>query len=188
MLLILELFCQRIDLRITKMASFSFGFSGDDIDEAEHSPQASQAPSAPALQASAFPVQGKPQLPPEQNELSRMLAQLPSKIAYGILDVTMKDGRVIRLPRRELWDVRVQLMAEEEEGTAGVSEGLGKHDIKTGVYEGGFKSWESSVDLIKELAEGRHVVSDESLRPVRVIEVGHEPLKSDLAILRRLAS
>lgn len=40
-------------------------------------------------------------------------------------------------------------MAEEED----VEEGLGKDDVKTGVYEGGFKSWESSVDLVREIAK-----------------------------------
>lgn len=42
--------------------------------------------------------------------------------------------------------MRVQLMAEDEEV------GLGSADVKTGIYEGGFKSWESSVDLVRELA------------------------------------
>lgn len=42
--------------------------------------------------------------------------------------------------------MRVQLMAEDEEV------GLGSADVKTGIYEGGFKSWESSVDMVRELA------------------------------------
>ena len=44
-------------------------------------------------------------------------------------------------------------MAEDEGGEGMV--GLGKDDVKTGVYEGGFKSWESSVDVVKELAKRR---------------------------------
>ncbi|KAM0634674.1 hypothetical protein ACHAPW_002421 [Verticillium nonalfalfae] len=79
-----------------------------------------------------------------------MLAQLPSKIAYSILNVTLDGGEVVEIPRRELWDVRVQLMAEDDDAAEG-PEGLGSHDVKTGVYEGGFKSWESSVDLVKVL-------------------------------------
>lgn len=45
-------------------------------------------------------------------------------------------------------------MAEEggEYGGDEVEPGLGSHDVKTGIYEGGFKSWESSVDLVKVLA------------------------------------
>ncbi|KAH8735388.1 hypothetical protein BGZ61DRAFT_489401 [Ilyonectria robusta] len=152
--------------------SFSFGFAGEDIsDDEQHAPSPKPAPTqAPA--ASAFPVPGKPQLPPTLHELAGMLAQLPSKIAYSTLDVALDDGTAIKIPRRELWDVRVQLMAEEEEisGQA-AAEGLGAHDVKTGVYEGGFKSWESSVDLVKVLA-ANNSISALLQSPVRVIELG----------------
>ncbi|OAA79936.1 hypothetical protein LEL_03422 [Akanthomyces lecanii RCEF 1005] len=100
---------------------------------------------------------------------------MPSKIAYSLLDVTLDDASVVRLPRRELWDVRVQLMAEEEENAEHAvgadSSGLGTHDVKTGVYEGGFKSWESSVDLVKVLAAQGKVSAAEQL-PMRIIELG----------------
>jgi protein-histidine N-methyltransferase len=58
----------------------------------------------------------------------------------------------------------------EDEGDADGPEGLGDHDVKTGVYEGGFKSWESSVDLVKVLATGSYgrAASD---GPLRVVEV-----------------
>ncbi|KAK2073105.1 hypothetical protein P8C59_007411 [Phyllachora maydis] len=83
-----------------------------------------------------------------------MLSRLPSKIAFGLLEVDLDGHGTIQIPRRELWDVRVQLMAEEDELEQGaeLEPGLGKHDVKTGIYEGGFKSWESSVDLVKVLA------------------------------------
>ncbi|KAK0733516.1 hypothetical protein B0T26DRAFT_634539 [Lasiosphaeria miniovina] len=168
---------------------FSFSFTGDDIenddghaaqpttaaaDPSQPPPPLSSSASTPAFapasastsaSASAFPVQGKPLLPPIRHDIDQMLARLPSKIAYGLLSVTLGDdypgsgptaAATIQLPRRELWDVRVQLMAEEEDddnnqdGNASV--GLGEHDVKTGIYEGGFKSWESSVDLVKVLA------------------------------------
>jgi len=77
-----------------------------------------------------------------------MLAALPSKIAYSTLVIKLDDGQKLSIPRRELWDVRVQLMAEEDDEGLG---NLGQDDVRTGVYEGGFKSWESSVDVAKEL-------------------------------------
>jgi protein-histidine N-methyltransferase len=101
-----------------------------------------------------------------------MLSQLPSKIAFGFLNVQLDDGTVLRLPRRELWDVRVQLMAEDD-GSGGTTEGLGKHDVKTGVYEGGFKSWESSVDMVKVLAR-RVLPIPEDCGAIRMIEVRAE--------------
>lgn len=153
--------------------SFSFSFSGDDIegqDSGIGNPAPETASPPQATPASAFPVQGKPQLPPVRHALDTMLDALPSKVAYDLLEVALDDGRTIHLPRRELWDVRLQLMAEDDgDGTA--AEGLGAHDVKTGVYEGGFKSWESSVDLVKVLASQGYSPGSDG-RPLRVIEVG----------------
>ncbi|CAJ2501023.1 Uu.00g038760.m01.CDS01 [Anthostomella pinea] len=156
---------------------FSFSFSGDDIDdEGQAGPGPGPGPShgneASALassSASAFPVAGKPVLPATRHDLSDMLSKLPSKIAYSTLDVDLDGNGSIRLPRRELWDVRVQLMAEEDAGET--EPGLGKHDVKTGVYEGGFKSWESSVDLVKVLHSSNPFFADAARVP-RIIELG----------------
>jgi hypothetical protein len=93
-----------------------------------------------------------------------MLKALPSKISYSTLVVKLDDETKVSIPRRELWDVRVQLMAEEDDEGLG---NLGKDDVRTGVYEGGFKSWESSIDVVKVL-RGR---SGQNLGPKRVLEV-----------------
>ncbi|KAK5663434.1 hypothetical protein OQA88_3863 [Cercophora sp. LCS_1] len=155
---------------------FSFSFAGDDIEDDGHlesvaPPTSSATPAAAA--ASAFPVQGKPLLPPAHHGMDDMLSRLPSKVAYGLMNVQLDDGRAIQLPRRELWDVRVQLMAEEEEhGDASeAAPGLGEHDVKTGIYEGGFKSWESSVDLVKVLAS-ENMASVLGQHPCVSIELG----------------
>lgn len=138
--------------------TFSFSFAGDDIEDDNSTGPGVPSPpavSAPASTASAFPVQGKPLLPPIQHDLNHMLAALPSKIAYSLLDVDLDGSALLQIPRRELWDVRVQLMAEDDrvgKGGDEVEPGLGSHDVKTGIYEGGFKSWESSVDMVKVLA------------------------------------
>lgn len=153
--------------------SFSFSFRGDDIEDDKD--VTSQVPSAPSPAASAFPVQGKPLLPPLHHDLNQLLAALPSKIAYSLLDVDLDGKASIQIPRRELWDVRVQLMAEDD-GPGHVDgdelePGLGSHDVKTGIYEGGFKSWESSVDMVKVLAAEDFNSSSLTEGPVRVIEV-----------------
>lgn len=134
--------------------SFSFSFSGDDIEDSHASQQNIPSNPAPASASSAFPVQGKPQLPPVRHDLAHLLSSLPSKIAYSLLEVDLDGKGSIQIPRRELWDVRVQLMAEADgDGDSEETElGLGSHDVKTGIYEGGFKSWESSVDLVKVLS------------------------------------
>jgi hypothetical protein len=151
--------------------SFSFSFSGDDIDEDVSAQQnIAPAPAPAASTSSAFPVQGKPQLPPKHHDLAQLLAKLPSKIAYSLLDVDLDGKGSIQLPRRELWDVRVQLMAEEDADGDELEPGLGAHDVKTGIYEGGFKSWESSIDLVKVLA-AKNVPGSLASAPFHIIEV-----------------
>lgn len=157
--------------------SFSFSFSGDDIEEDQNA--TSQNFTQPSTSASAFPVQGKPLLPPIHHDLDQMLAALPSKIAYSLLEVDLDGKSSIQIPRRELWDVRVQLMAEDDGPGRGdgdeLEPGLGSHDVKTGIYEGGFKSWESSVDMVKVLA-AENFNSSLAEGPVRIIEVsGRDP-------------
>ncbi|ATY62090.1 Histidine methyltransferase 1 [Cordyceps militaris] len=169
--------------------TFSFSFAGDDIDTS-HDVETQQLPVARTLtptQTSAFPIAGKAQLPATRHDLVQMLAAMPSKIAYSLLSVTLDDGSVMQLPRRELWDVRVQLMAEEEENAehsvGADGSGLGTHDVKTGVYEGGFKSWESSVDLVKVLAAQGKVSAAEQL-PMRIIELGCGTALPSVALLQ----
>ncbi len=143
------------------MSAFSFSFSGDDIEDTPIADSESEsflrthAAETGTLQratSSAFPIAGQPLLQPQVHELETMLKALPSKIVYNTLIIKLDDGTEISIPRRELWDVRVQLMAEEDDEGLG---NLGKDDVKTGVYEGGFKSWESSVDVVKVLYERR---------------------------------
>ncbi|KAH6610958.1 hypothetical protein Trco_000978 [Trichoderma cornu-damae] len=169
--------------------SFSFGFSGDDI---ENDGDESQTPPVVTTQASAsysaFPIPGKPQLPAAHHSLSDFLSQLPSKIAYDLLDIDADDGETqLQLPRRELWDVRVQLMAEDDEVMIGGEDrvddgGLGKHDVKTGIYEGGFKSWESSIDLVKVLAARDELTAAQEASSLRVVELGCGTALPSLAV------
>jgi protein-histidine N-methyltransferase len=158
-------------------ASFAFSFSGDDIESDSPAKEGSRfdTHASPKATSSAFPVQGKPLLPPARHELYDMLARLPSKIAYRTLEVRLDSGEILSLPQRELWDVRAQIMAEDDPSGSSAEEadpGLGKHDVKSGIYEGGFKSWESSVDLVKAIAQ-RSLLSGSPTRPSRVVEVRH---------------
>jgi protein-histidine N-methyltransferase len=147
------------------MSTFSFGFSGDDIEDSnaevepehEHHTPFHSAPNHAAETGtlhravdsnSAFPIVGQALLPAQHHDLESMLKALPSKISYSTLIVNLDGGDEVCIPRRELWDVRVQLMAEEDDEGLG---DLGKDDVRTGIYEGGFKSWESSVDLVRVL-------------------------------------
>ncbi|KAI8632241.1 hypothetical protein F5Y19DRAFT_356080 [Xylariaceae sp. FL1651] len=150
---------------------FSFSFSGEDIeDDGQPDPSPhNETTSVPSASTSAFPVAGKPLLHATHHHVREMLSKLPSKVAFSLLDVDLDSQGSIQLPRRELWDVRVQLMAEEDEGRT--EPGLGNHDVKTGVYEGGFKSWESSVDLVKLLAASNPFAAG-AQKVSKIIELG----------------
>lgn len=162
------------------MSGFSFSFASDDIEidaiqdalPSVSSHAAETGTLAPRKSSGAFPVAGQPLLPPTHHILEELLKTLPSQIAYSTLIIKLDDGKQIGIPRRELWDVRAQLMAEDEGNGEGLM-GLGNDDVKTGVYEGGFKSWESSVDLVKVLS-GRTVVGEGRRRILEVCIIHEE--------------
>ena len=60
---------------------------------------------------------------------------------------------MISLPRRELFDIRAQLMAEDQNCGQSPTIGLSADDITPHIYEGGFKTWECSLDLASFLLE-----------------------------------
>ncbi|KAI1265918.1 hypothetical protein F5Y18DRAFT_31598 [Xylariaceae sp. FL1019] len=161
--------------------SFSFSFAGEDIEDDGDNKKPEVISQQRSTSTSAFPVAGKPLLPAMHHDTPEMLSQLPSKVAFSFLDVDLDDRGKIQLPRRELWDVRVQLMAEE--GAGDTEPGLGTHDVKTGVYEGGFKSWESSVDLVKVLAASDPFATT-TPRISRVVELGCGTALPSLALFK----
>jgi len=71
--------------------------------------------------------------------LENILAQLPDSLAFSLLG---------GLPRRELWHVKMQLMQGDQN-----PELLGQSDVIKGLYEGGLKTWECSIDLAQYLSQ-----------------------------------
>lgn len=111
------------------------------------------------------------------------LKTLPDKISYATQDIESPSGKKLSLPRRELFDVRVQLMAEDDGSDPDPLTGLDESDIRTNIYEGGFKTWECSVDLAKLLLDrGPRKDLDDLCRVDHVIEVS-PPLPSYLPLL-----
>ena len=75
------------------------------------------------------------------------------------------------LAKRDLYDVRVQLLSEDPENDEVVVQ-LEKSDIRSGIYEGGFKTWECSQDLASLLLDrGPRKDLDELIRCDQVVEV-----------------
>jgi len=114
--------------------------------------------------------------------------------------VSPQRERLALIPRRALFDVRMQLMAEADDfggeaaadaasntakggrggggaaaaaaAAAATAAALGDSDIEQDVYEGGFKSWEGALDLARLLLErGPRKDIDELARVDSVVEV-----------------
>jgi protein-histidine N-methyltransferase len=105
---------------------------------------------------------------------TQQLDSLPERISYNTIKITSPLGKTAHIPRRELFDVRVQLMAEDAEGDQDhVIDQLQKSDLRAGVYEGGFKTWESSIDLASLLLDrGPRKDVDELGRCDSIVELG----------------
>lgn len=104
--------------------------------------------------------------------MSLKLSTLPSKISFSKIDIESPKSYTITVPRRELFDVRMQLMAEDEPEAENLINNLNKSDLRTNVYEGGFKSWECSFDLARLLLDrGPRKDLDDLCRVDHVIEV-----------------
>jgi protein-histidine N-methyltransferase len=106
-------------------------------------------------------------LPPSQ------LDTLPPLISYSPLQIPSSgNDPEVSFSRRDLFDARFQLISPTgAEGPSEPVEGLefldAPSDLLPGVYEGGLKTWESSLDLVQ-------VLSDIDLKPSgkRILEVG----------------
>lgn len=102
---------------------------------------------------------------------------LPSRISYNTVEIPLEDGTKIRIPRRELFDVRMQLMAEDSDPNAPVPNHstilsmLGDTDIKKSVYEGGLKTWECSLDLVTYLGNNEFFLKSLSKDPTATVHV-----------------
>ncbi|KAL4913149.1 hypothetical protein BDW62DRAFT_169293 [Aspergillus aurantiobrunneus] len=151
-------------------SAFSFGFSGNDIDIDETDVNdLNESGAQETGAASTLPELMKAQ----RHEMGEWLSTLPSQISYNKCTIrplqveeTSTQSRPITIVRREIFDIRAQLMVEDsvEEQTGDLIAGLEKGDITPNFYEGGFKTWECSIDLAEFVAgegvgfEDRHIV------------------------------
>ncbi|MCJ1378417.1 hypothetical protein MMC17_001515 [Xylographa soralifera] len=168
---------------------FSFGFGSEDLDnnvETEVSANAENLLDQPVEQES-------PLSEPRLHTLQEMLSHLPSSITYTTHQIPSNrpdlDARC--LPRRDLFDIRAQVMAEEDLSSldSNATAGLLSDDILSRVYEGGFKTWECSIDLAKYISNSL-VTEQLVLRgtDTRIIELGAGTALPTATLLQYLAS
>lgn len=146
---------------------FQFNFGGDDI------PNEGGQDGAPVVDngAASFlesdtPIVGSPANDPKKYDLASILPR--TKISY-----TRDTNEPGALPRRDLFDVKYQLMAQDKELTETDHILLGdtNEDIRPSLYEGGVKVWECSFDMIHVLEQQKQKYVD-SKRPLAVLEMG----------------
>ncbi|KAK5708484.1 hypothetical protein LTR17_020663 [Elasticomyces elasticus] len=144
--------------------SFSFGFGGDeaDGDNAGTSVPAGSKPNT-ETRSDGTPV--------NEHTVEELIATLPDHLSYSTVRIESPTGRELFLPRRDLHDVRVQLLQEGPENDHIIDQ-IGTSDLRSGVYEGGFKTWECSLDLASLLLDrGPRKDIDELIRCDQIIEV-----------------
>ena len=103
----------------------------------------------------------------------------------------LSSGRPLTLIRRDLFDARFQLISDDgRRGGADVGEKMhpaqasalefieAPSDLVPGVYEGGLKTWECSLDLVNYLDGLENSFTDGHIQEKRVLEV-------PLSLLRR---
>ncbi|KAL8860086.1 MAG: hypothetical protein Q9178_003350 [Gyalolechia marmorata] len=164
---------------------FRFGFENDEDVKEDHLSQDDgclEVTHSGAEQGS--PAGAEPCL----HSLEDLLTTLPSKFEYNTITIPSPDYGNIHIARRELFDIRAQLMTEDNALDNSSTAGLSTDDIKPNIYEGGFKTWECSIDLANHLATQRdyllHIQSD----PSTIIELGAGTALPTLFLYRILFS
>lgn len=181
--------------------SFSFSFAGDDIEEDNadtnlNTTNSHHAASRLATQLDRTNIDSTPLIKPKSHTLANLLESLPDQLSYNLLEIpfssheTSQNGvRSTKIPRRALFDIRQQLMHEvdpaesgDQNPTSNLLSGLETGDLSTGIYEGGFKTWECAVDLASLLLS--NPISDTHSRPLHVIELGAGSAIPSLVLLK----
>ncbi|KAJ9615629.1 hypothetical protein H2200_001704 [Cladophialophora chaetospira] len=191
--------------------SFSFGFSGDDIDdEGQDDDHGDLAHEISKTRISDLEQSNTRVLPPKRHSFKDLLASLPSQISYNTLRIALQKGHgseppnemmqhenfnetlVAKIYRRSLFDIRAQLMAEANPSTTDEPDsaetllaGLENGDLSSGIYEGGFKTWECAMDLASMLTvPSSPLFQDGSIeQDWEVIELGAGSAIPGLAVL-----
>ncbi|KAK1139105.1 hypothetical protein N8T08_001291 [Aspergillus melleus] len=176
------------------MSGFSFGFSGDDIDidDSELNAINEGDVSLPQGNQNGLP----PLVEARKHDMKEWVSTLPSQISYNRLNLNglpnQPQGEPVTIARREVFDIRTQLMAEDtvDHENEQLIAGLEKGDIKPQFYEGGFKTWECALDLAKLVISDDRLsaTAGESSEDRHIIELGAGTAVPSLALFAQLLS
>ncbi|KAG8719601.1 hypothetical protein FRC08_002467 [Ceratobasidium sp. 394] len=118
-----------------------------------------------------------------EHKLVEMLERLPSDISYS--SVQLGD---LCIPRRDLFDVRMQLIASDEEEQNKANQAIDfisrPSDLVPRVYEGGLKTWECSLDLAEYVVGSWSGIG--ALQGKRTVELGCGTAMPTLSVIQQL--
>lgn len=117
--------------------------------------------------------------------LEHQLDDLPALVSYSPLSIPLASGETLNLARRDLFDARFQLISEgrgEEDGDRTEDKKIDPlasaldfldtpSDLVPGIYEGGLKTWECSLDLVNYLEQLKGTPSYGGIIGKRSLEV-----------------
>ncbi|KAK0462500.1 uncharacterized protein EV420DRAFT_1525216 [Desarmillaria tabescens] len=113
---------------------------------------------------------------------------LPSLISCSPLSIPLSSGGDVILARRDLFDARFQLINEEvddeqKDNSPALSFLDAPSDLVQGIYEGGLKTWECSLDIVDYLH-----AENPTFEGRRVFEVGCGTAVPSVYIMQKLFS
>ncbi|KAJ3761580.1 hypothetical protein EV360DRAFT_37484 [Lentinula raphanica] len=118
------------------------------------------------------------------------LGALPAQLSFSPLEIDVSPSssaagarQTHHIARRDLFDARFQVMSEDKNPRL---EFLNTpSDLVPGVYEGGLKTWECSLDLVNYLNSS---LKDEDIASKRILELGCGTGVPSLYLLQRIFS
>ncbi|ORZ08695.1 hypothetical protein BCR42DRAFT_142262 [Absidia repens] len=169
--------------------AFKFNFTVDelDLDEADNQPQSLET----SLNDLSLTEADLNKVPCQSYDVSN--SPLPRVIQADILNIPNVDVPIFK---RTLADVKFQMAeqdtlldsteqqqitGEDGQNVLDMLDLTGNSDLVRGVYEGGFKTWECSIDLVQWLSS----LPDEAIQGKRILEIGCGSALPSLYLLAR---
>ncbi|ORY93431.1 hypothetical protein BCR43DRAFT_496925 [Syncephalastrum racemosum] len=143
--------------------AFRFNFTNDDLELEEEQPQQDLQQSLHDLSIQ----EGTPKAPTREFDIES--CSLPAVIQADQLSIEQ-----VKLYKRALADVKFQMAKQDTLSEADENQVLemldlnSNSDLVRGVYEGGFKTWECSIDLVQFLSQ----LPRDQITEKRVLELG----------------
>ncbi|CDO71165.1 hypothetical protein BN946_scf184845.g35 [Trametes cinnabarina] len=154
---------------------FKFNFDVDETDDFVVSGAFAAEKTAPS--ASTANSRQPREATSKEIPIEDLLPALPPTFSFSPLAIPLTSKRNVVVSRRDLFDARFQVIASDEDtqrtgGRSDLDFLDAPSDLVPGVYEGGLKTWECSLDLVDCLESIYEGQVARHLKGKRVLELG----------------